>query len=458
MKLTNLTRANEIGANCYLLDFDGDGRVLLDAGMHPRADGEDALPDLNRLPVDTLDAIFVSHAHHDHIGALPVVMREHPHARVFLSEPTYYLADPLLHNSVQIMKKQRLELGIEEYPLFGHREIDQYSQVWQAVGLGRLWSLQGYPDADPREALTFRFHDAGHILGSVGIELIHRGRRVFYTGDVNFAAQTLMKSADFPERDIDTLIIETTRGAQPRPEGYSRRGELAKLAAGINATFERGGTVLIPVFAMGKTQEVLTALHLMQERGEIPTGPIHIGGLSRAFTQIYDKLAATSRRAHGELQLMEDIGPRVMDGRKANQDRPRRGEIYLISSGMMTEKTLSNLFAQQVLSVERHGIFFVGYCDPESPAGRLLATPPDGKVELTRHGGEQPILCQVEKFDLTAHAQRDDLLRYILTVRPRVCVLVHGDPPALAWFQVQLREQAPEMKVVIPPPGEAIEL
>jgi len=452
----NLTRANEIGANCYLLDFDGDGRVLLDCGMHPRADGLDALPDLDRLPVDTLDAVFITHAHHDHIGGLPVVQREQPHARVFMSEPTYHLADPLLHNSVQIMKKQRVELGIEEYPLFGHREIEQFAQVWQAVGLKRLWSMNGYPDADPREALTFQFHDAGHILGSVGVELNHRGRRILYTGDVNFQAQTLMKSADFPTGEVDTLIIETTRGAQPRPEGYTRQRELAKLAAGINATFERGGTVLIPVFAMGKTQETLAALHLMQEKGEIPECPIHIGGLSRAFTQIYDKLSATSRRAHGDLGLMEDVRPQIMDGRKARNTRPRQREIYLISSGMMTEHTLSNVFAQRFLSVERHGIFFVGYCDPASPAGKLLATPEGEMVELARHSGEQPILCQVEKLDLTAHAQREDLLKYILTVRPRVCVLVHGDPPALTWFQSKLAEQAPEMQVIIPPPGEVL--
>lgn len=458
MKLTNLTRANEIGANCYLLDFDGDGRVLLDCGMHPRADGVEALPDLDRIAVDSVDAIFVTHAHHDHIGGLPVAMREQPHARVYMSEPTYYLADPLLHNSVQIMKKQRVELGIDEYPLFGHREIDQYSNVWQAVGLKRLWSMNGYPDADPREALTFQFHDAGHILGSVGIELCHRGRKILYTGDVNFKAQTLMKAADFPEAEIDTLIIETTRGAQPRPEGYTRQGELAKLAAGINATFERDGTVLIPIFAMGKTQEVLTALHLMQEREEIPDCPIHIGGLSRAFTQIYDKLAATSRRAHGDLLLMEDVRPQIMDGRKAANYRTKKGEIFLISSGMMTEHTLSNVFAQRFLSVERNGIFFVGYCDPASPAGRLLKTPPGEMVELGKNSGEQPVLCPVEKLDLTSHAQREDLLKYILTVRPRVCVLVHGDPPALAWFQAELAEAAPEMRVVIPEPGVPLEL
>src|SRR5580692_12662336 len=175
MILTNLTRANEIGANSYLLDFGPDGRVVLDAGMHPRAEGLLGLPQLEKLAFDSVGAILVSHAHHDHTGGLPLLMRDHPGARVFMSEPTYYLSEPLLHNSVQVMLKQKIEKGIAEYPLFTHRELDQLVKVWQACGLERDWSPQGYPDPD-NEPLTFRFYDAGHILGSVGTALRHRGR------------------------------------------------------------------------------------------------------------------------------------------------------------------------------------------------------------------------------------------------------------------------------------------
>src|SRR5476651_1318574 len=155
MLFTNLTRANEIGANSYLLDFEGDGRVVLDAGMHPRAEGGQGLPQLERLKFDSVETILVSHAHHDHTGALPLLMRDHPGARVFMSEATYYLADPLLHNSVQVMLKQKAEKNIAEYPLFTHRELDQVTRVWQACGLDRLWSPQGYPDP-VNEALGFQ--------------------------------------------------------------------------------------------------------------------------------------------------------------------------------------------------------------------------------------------------------------------------------------------------------------
>ena len=457
MLFTNLTRANEIGANSYLLDFGSDGRVVLDAGMHPRGEGIQGLPRLEALKFDSLDAILISHAHHDHTGALPLLMRDHPGARVFMSEPTYFLAEPLLHNSVQVMLKQKAEKGIAEFPLFTHRELDQLVKVWQACGLERSWSVRGYPDPE-NEPLSFRFYDAGHILGSVGTMLQHRGRNIFYTGDVNFTDQTLLKAADFPRENIDILITETTRGAQPRPEGFSRDQVVEQLAVALEETFAKGGAVLMPVFAMGKTQELLAQLHFFQKARRLPQTPIYIGGLGRSFSEIYDRLAGRTRRKHARLNLLEDIAPQVMDGRRAREFSPKKGHIYLISSGMMTENTLSNVFAQEFLAQERHSIFFVGYCDPASPAGLLRATKPGDSVVLNAAYGAQPVRCRVQHFDFTAHAQREDLLAYILEVRPRVCLLVHGDPPALAWFQQELAAHAPDMKIVVPPPGEPIEL
>jgi Cft2 family RNA processing exonuclease len=254
------------------------------------------------------------------------------------------------------------------------------------------------------------------------------------------------------------MITETTRCAQARPEGFSREGEIERLAVAIEETFAQGGAVLMPVFAMGKTQELLAQLHFFQRQRRLPETPIYIGGLGRSFTEIYDRLAARTRRQHQRLQLLETIRPQVMDGRRARDFSPKRGHIYLISSGMMTENTLSNIFAQEFLAHERHSIFFVGYCDPDSPAGRLRATPRGGEVVLNAQYGAQPVRCRVQHFDFTAHAQRDDLANYIVETNPRTCVLVHGDRTALDWFRQELARRAPAMRIVIPAPGEPMEL
>ena len=239
------------------------------------------------------------------------------------------------------------------------------------------------------------------------------------------------------------LITETTRGSQARPENFTREAVVERLAVAIEETFAKGGAVLMPVFAMGKTQELLAQLHFFQKMRRLPQTPIYIGGLGRSFCEIYDRLAARSRRKYPKLQLLDDIQPQVMDGRRARDFSPKKGHIYLISSGMMTENTLSNVFAQEFLAHDRHSIFFVGYCDPESPAGKLRATKRGDSVTLNAAQGAQPVRCRVEHFDFTAHAQREDLLGYILEVKPRVCVLVHGDPAALEWFKRQLATQAP---------------
>ncbi|NJK92582.1 MAG: MBL fold metallo-hydrolase [Blastochloris sp.] len=454
--LINLTRANEIGANCYYLDLDGEG-LLLDAGMQPKGVGFQATPHFDALGKRPVSSLFLTHAHHDHTGALPLAMQRYPDAKVFLSEPTYFLAEPLLHNSVNVMKRQRLDLGITEYPLFSHGDLKVLVERWQACHLNQWWSTEGSPLKDHEKApVKFRFHHAGHILGAVMIELEAAGRRILYTGDINLKDQTILNKAKLPPGKFDTLIIECTRGANPTPKTYSRKNETRRFLDAIIATFERHGGVLIPVFAMGKTQEILTILHEAQRRGELPDQTINIGGLARIFTEIYDRMAHRSERLLPNLQIMEDIRPQVFDWTKLKDFHPRKGEILLVPAGMMTEQTTSNRLAQSYLAREQDSIFFVGYCDPDSPAGRLRRTPRGGRVTLNPDDGDQPVLCQVESFDFTSHALREDLLDFILEIQPKTCFLVHGDAPALAWFQSQLAEKAPKITVHIPAPDQEI--
>ena len=222
---TNLTRANEIGANCYDLQLDGK-RLVLDAGMHPRAEEEgDALPQFSLLPPGSVDAIVLSHAHQDHLGALPVLMRRQERAPVFMTGPTWQLGEVMLHNSVNVMTRRREE-GMGGEVFFTHREIDQATRRWRAVPLHQRFDLTGerVPPSEAGGEVTLQFYDAGHILGSVGTMIRSGERSIFYTGDVNFEDQTVMRAAQFPEGPIETLIVETTRGDHATPPGFHRRG------------------------------------------------------------------------------------------------------------------------------------------------------------------------------------------------------------------------------------------
>ena len=142
MKFTNLTRRTEIGANSYYLEI-GDQRLVLDCGMHPKKEGDEALPNFKPIGDQPLDAILVSHSHQDHLGTLPVLMRRQPNARVFMPEATADIGATLLHNSVNVMTRQREELGAALYPLFTHRETERASDLWRSCPLRQQINTRG---------------------------------------------------------------------------------------------------------------------------------------------------------------------------------------------------------------------------------------------------------------------------------------------------------------------------
>jgi Cft2 family RNA processing exonuclease len=457
LKFINLTRRTEIGANSYYLESGGQG-IVLDCGMHPKEEGKMALPDLPALAGRPVDAILVSHAHLDHIGSLPVLMRQQPQAHIFMTEPTAAIGDVLLHNSVNVMTREREEVGVI-YPLFTHRETERATDRWQHCPVGQPFTVDGERSpARPNDELSFEFWGAGHVLGAAGILLRAEGRTVFYTGDVNFDDQTLTKGATFPESEIDVLIIETTRGDSPLPEGFARAAEEQRFAEAIAQAFARGGCVLVPVFALGKTQEVLAMLYKFKRAKLLVDAPIYIGGLSSKMTEIYDRRANNTPRVLPRLQLFPEVSPFVLNGKTIVDSPARPGRIYALSSGMMTPKTLSNIFARRVIDRPEHSIFFVGYADPASPAGILRRAQPNDMVSLDEDEPAEPLRCHLEQFQFSAHASRESLLDYIKKVAPRKVVLVHGDLSAVEWTRASATAALPDSEVIVPLPGVEIEL
>jgi Cft2 family RNA processing exonuclease len=459
MRFLHLGREQGIGANSYLLES-GETRVVLDAGLHPKREGPLASPNFGLLADGGAPptAAFLTHSHQDHVGSLPILTRLFPQVPVFMTPQTARIADTMLHNSVNVMGRQREERGQPDAVLFTHRGVEMSRQGWQQRPLGMNYDWRGERLGEDAEEEGFCFHEAGHILGSAGVTLRLGGRTVFYTGDVHFRDQTLMQAAQFPKDRIDVLIMETTRGDSPTDPGYTREGEKERLACVIRQAVDADSSVTIPVFALGKTQELLAMVWEMKRDGQIPHTPIYIGGLSTKITEIYDSFCGEPGRGHPDLALLHEVAPYVVSGRDIDSLRPRKRCLFALSSGMLTENTLSNIFVRRILEDPRQHLAFVGYSDPESPAGKLRAAAADSEVILHERLPALRKRCQLHEFNFSAHAPREDLLDYAIRLKPATILLVHGDPSAQEWFRQELARHLPETRVHIPLPGEALEI
>jgi Cft2 family RNA processing exonuclease len=458
VNITNLNPDTDIGASAWLVELD-DHRILLDAGMHPKREGREALPLFKAAKNNDLDAIAISHCHHDHVGSLPVACRHFPKAHVLMTELSYFIAERVLHNSVNVMTRQRDELGIREYPLYSHDEVDDITPQFQGFKYNRQieWgsfhkSRAGLPSP------TLEFFDAGHTIGSAGILLRGKKETLYYTGDVCFHDQTILRAARFEDVKADVLIMETTRGNRQLPPGFSREAEIERLSSAILRVLQRRGSVLIPAFALGRTQEILALLAILMGEGKLKPQPVHIGGLGRVFTEIYDLESHRTHRQLPNLQLREALNLVVLDQKQVEKMKFAGGRLFVITAGMMSEHTASLKLAMRMLDDERHAIFFVGYADPSAPGGRLKASRPGEPFILDPRAGQVTRRCEMEEFDLTSHANREDLLDLVGKVEPRVVLLSHGEEDSLNWFAAQIHARHPKIKVVQPKPGVPVEI
>ena len=458
MRITNLNPDKDIGASAWLLELE-ENRLLMDTGVHPKREGRSGLPLYDLVKNEDVDAMAITHCHHDHVGSLPVALRYFPRAHVLMSELSYFLAERVLHNSVNVMTRQRDELGIKEYPLYTHDEVDEIEPLFQGFKYNREvdWAAfhktrAGFPSP------TLEFYDAGHALGSAGLLVCGRQERLFYTGDVCFHDQTILKAARFEDVKADVLLIETTRGNRVRPPGFTRASEVERLTQYIQRVLERKGAILIPTFALGRTQEILALLALLTGEGKLPRQPIYIGGLGRVFTEIYDLESHRAHRQYPNLQLREALNLVVLEHGQIEKMTLGGGLIFVLTAGMMSENTAAHNLALRMIGDERQSIAFVGYTDPDTPGGRLRAAKQGEIFQFSPSGGEVTRLCEIEEFDLTAHANREEMLEFIGQAEPQTVLLTHGEDKSRAWFEEQIRNRFRKIKVLQPKPGETLEV
>jgi Cft2 family RNA processing exonuclease len=446
MKLTDLNRHGEIGSNSTFVQL-GSFNILIDSGLHPKKLGYDALPDFEPIENIDLDLIVLTHCHLDHLGSLPVVTSHNPKTPVITSAPNVTLAPRMLRNSINVMKRQREEHGIAEYPLFLHRDVAQLTKQFtiQRFERGEIYTK----GTDQIEVIL---HPAGHVAGAAAVELVYKHRRIVFSGDVLFDAQRTLPGAHLPTGPIDTLILETTRGAKGRESGKSRASEVDKLIDQMGAILERGGSCLIPVFALGRMQEMFKIIYEARSFGRLPKSPIHAAGLGMAVCEYFDKIRKKTHLIDFDIKMLEKMDVHSIDlNMRPGRDLPRKG-IYLVSSGMMVEHTPSYKIAASLLPHPNNGLCFVGYCDPDSPGGKLLEDRDEATFFFNSLDYSAPIRASIDQYDLSGHADRSELIEYAEQTEARSIVLTHGDTDARKWFEYELSTRMPKTTILDPEP------
>lgn len=446
MKLKDLNRDGGIGANSLFVQL-GDLNILVDCGLNPKKTGRAATPDLGHIRGVRLDLIIITHCHLDHIGSLPVAMRDHPDTPVIMTTSSRILIERMLHNSANVMVRQKQEENIPDYPLFTHEQIDQCAKRMVGLPFGHAKHFRGTKDE-----IEIILHPAGHVVGAAGVEIRHKERAIFFTGDVLFEHLRTLPGAKFPAGHFDTVVMETTRGTTQRPPGKERVNEIARLINTINQTLEAGGSYLIPVFALGRMQEMLSVLHDARRFGRLKECPIFAAGLGIDISDYVDAIARKTGHANFNRNIIKELKVKPTPRKLKPGEDLRQKAIYLVSSGMMVENTPSYMIASGLVGHVRNGIGFVGYCDPDTPGGELLASQEGDTFEFEAIGVRTKIKAQVDRFELSGHADREELVEFAVQTSARCVVLTHGEPESRHWFAGELAQKMPGTKVIDPVP------
>ena len=447
MRYTDLNPFEGMGANCTLIEI-GPFKLVIDCGINPKNVGRTAIPNLDLLKDQKIDLGILTHCHLDHLGALPLLVKHVPNIEIIMSIPSQMLYQRMLRNSVNVMRRQREENYIPEYPLYDRDDLDRLANHVYPIMYGKAKVLE-----KEGEQLSVTLHAAGHVVGAAGIELVYNNRKIFFTGDVLFTQQSTLPGAKFPPGKVDTLVMETTHGAKPSDPIYNRNEEVKKLLEVVNNTTKGGGSVLIPVFALGRMQEILNLLYQARLRGDIPINPVFSSGLGMELADFIDKIAKRTELCNFSTKVIRELRVKPVKNLRPGKRVPMPG-IFVCSSGMLVENTPSWKVAASLLPYNENTICFVGYCDPGTPGGKLLSTSPGEKFHFESLDLKLPLRARLRRFDLSGHASRDELLSFAKGKEPRSIVLTHGDLEAREWFKDALNVSLESVQVMNSKPCE----
>ena len=415
MKLTFLGGAMEVGKSSVLLQTDGLNMVF-DSGL--KLDDPPTFP----YGTDHIDAAFLSHAHLDHCGNMPAIHRQHK-MPVYASAVSFELSHMLQQDSIKINK-------LKGYPLkYNETDLARMVEGESHVQNDKKYSFHNKVD--------FKFWDAGHIPGSAGIHVEGSEGSVFYSGDTHSADTRLLKKAKYPNH-ADTVIFESTYGYRDHPD---RREVEAAFLKEVEETVERGGTALVPVFAIGRTQEVLLVLAELDY-------PIYLDGMARKASQTILRFPDTLKN-HDKLSDAVENTKWVKNRRERKKISSHAG-VIVTTAGMLAGGPVID-YLSHLHGDPNSSILLTGY-QVEDTNGRLLLE--KGYIVDEETQQKFQVDMNVNQYDFSAHSGREELIKTIKNMTPENVVLMHGDEESI----LSLKNEFGGMNVFTPKLGDKIEV
>lgn len=450
----------QVTGSMHLLEAAG-ARILLDAGLFQGHRAESRARN-TALTVDPrrIDAVILSHAHIDHAGRLPLLVNRGFHGPIYATSGTRDLCAVMLPDAAHIQEKdaeylqRRGKAGPESEPLYTMADAVAVQDLMLGVPCRRVQHL--------RKHLAFEFVEAGHILGSASVDLRiseSTPHRLVFSGDIGRAGLPIIRDPDPPSGPVDTLIIESTyanRSHETMHDAEERLGDLVRRVAG------KGGKILIPSFAVGRTQELIYSLHQLFRAGKIPGVPIFVDSplaidataVFRLHPELFDRTEKMieSTTALFDFPLVQYTRD-VAESKKLNL---MNGPAVIIAASGMAESGRILHHLANGIGDHKNVVLFVGY-QGDSTLGRRIQ---DGAKVVKIFGEEMPVRASVETIGgYSAHADRDELRAWVRRMQGPIhrAFVVHGEPDATLAMAQLLREEGIRT-VDIPRLGESFEL
>lgn len=418
--------AKEVGKSCIEIRSQGQ-RYLLDAGVKFVAGGIQYPQYLEN--VSEVDGLFLSHAHVDHSGALAFFEKGRLNSAIYTTELTWTTTKMLLEDERHLEQLRRVR------PTFNEGDIIHVEQDVVLVSYDKWYQTKD-------KKVRFRYLNSGHIPGGASILLELEGKRLLYTSDMNTQETRLMVpssvSKQYPE--VDILIIEGTYGSRMHPDRkFSEEG----LVKSIRSCMEEGGSALIPVFGVGRSQEVLMVLASL--KGEYP---MYLDGMARGLLDEVLRSNDPYVRNREQLQMMAGYVKKVY--RSDRQRLLKQRNAIIVSTSGMVEGGPSAFYARDFIEKKKNYILLTGY-QAKGTQGRSMY---DDHVFFEK-GEPIPVECHMRKFDFSAHSDRESIHAFTKAVAHKDLILQHGDADSLDALALFARENLPS-KVHVPQIGEVI--